>query len=189
LSGGRIDSVNLSYLPLHLLQALPGEPSDSTVRTQLRVLEEKGHVRHEEHGLRYVYVPEVAAPAELPVEMSAFKAQQFRWAKGSLQVGVGVAVIAAAAWQLRYRAPVRIPAAAAGFLSGVLTTSISVNGPPLALWLEADRMATLRIDDEAFRRVSSWLAERGLTAEPEQLELKGFDGTQPAYRLASPVRA
>jgi len=29
----------------------------STVRAQLRVLEEKGHVRHEEHGLRYVYAP------------------------------------------------------------------------------------------------------------------------------------
>jgi BlaI family transcriptional regulator, penicillinase repressor len=38
---------------------LPGHPSSSTVRTQLRVLEEKGHVRHEEHGLRYVYLPEV----------------------------------------------------------------------------------------------------------------------------------
>jgi predicted transcriptional regulator len=29
------------------------------VRTQLRVLGEKGHVRHEEEGLRYVYVPAV----------------------------------------------------------------------------------------------------------------------------------
>jgi predicted transcriptional regulator len=38
---------------------LPGEPSDSTVRTQLRVLEEKGHLRHEEDGLRYVYIPVV----------------------------------------------------------------------------------------------------------------------------------
>jgi predicted transcriptional regulator len=36
---------------------LPGDPSYSTVRTQLRVLESKGHVRHEEEGLRYVYVP------------------------------------------------------------------------------------------------------------------------------------
>jgi adenylate cyclase len=45
------------------------------------------------------------------------------------------------------------------------------------------------LSDEAFRRVSSWLDERGLTAEPEQLELKGFDGAQAAYRLASPVRA
>ena len=35
---------------------LPGNSSYSTVRTQLRVLEEKGHVRHEEEGLRYVYV-------------------------------------------------------------------------------------------------------------------------------------
>jgi predicted transcriptional regulator len=35
---------------------LTGEPSYSTVRTQLRVLETKGHVRHEEEGLRYVYL-------------------------------------------------------------------------------------------------------------------------------------
>jgi BlaI family penicillinase repressor len=34
-------------------------PNSSTVRTQLRVLEEKGHVRHEEHGLRFVYMPAV----------------------------------------------------------------------------------------------------------------------------------
>ena len=38
---------------------LPGSPNSSTVRTQLRVLEEKGHVRHEEVGLRYVYAPVV----------------------------------------------------------------------------------------------------------------------------------
>src|SRR5215475_6869489 len=42
---------------------LPGDPSDSTVRTQLRVLEQKGHVRHEEHGLRYIYMPAVAKSA------------------------------------------------------------------------------------------------------------------------------
>ena len=38
---------------------LPGTPNSSTVRTQLRVLEEKGHVRHDEVGLRYVYAPVV----------------------------------------------------------------------------------------------------------------------------------
>src|SRR5436190_19502587 len=43
-----------------VMEELPGNPSYSTVRTQLRVLEEKGHVRHEEEGLRYVYVPVVA---------------------------------------------------------------------------------------------------------------------------------
>lgn len=40
-----------------LMQALPGEPSDSTVRTQLRVLEGKGHVRHESEGHKFVYLP------------------------------------------------------------------------------------------------------------------------------------
>ena len=43
-----------------VLAALPGSPHYSTVRTQLRVLEEKGHVRHESDGLRYVYVPTLA---------------------------------------------------------------------------------------------------------------------------------
>jgi predicted transcriptional regulator len=43
-----------------VMEELSGDPSYSTVRTQLRVLESKGHVRHEEEGLRYVYVP--AAP-------------------------------------------------------------------------------------------------------------------------------
>src|SRR5918992_2439695 len=42
-----------------VMEDLPGDPSYSTVRTQLRVLETKGHVRHEEHGLRYIYMPTV----------------------------------------------------------------------------------------------------------------------------------
>ena len=39
------------------LDDLPWNPHSSTVRTQLRVLEEKGHVTHEEDGVRYVYIP------------------------------------------------------------------------------------------------------------------------------------
>ncbi len=42
-----------------VLGKLADQPSYSTVRAQLRILEQKGHVRHEEHGLRYVYVPTV----------------------------------------------------------------------------------------------------------------------------------
>jgi predicted transcriptional regulator len=42
-----------------ILAALPGSPSYSTVRTQLRVLESKGHVTHEADGVRYVYAPTV----------------------------------------------------------------------------------------------------------------------------------
>jgi predicted transcriptional regulator len=37
--------------------ALPDPPSYSAVRAMLRILEEKGHVRHEQDGPRYVYVP------------------------------------------------------------------------------------------------------------------------------------
>jgi cellulose synthase/poly-beta-1,6-N-acetylglucosamine synthase-like glycosyltransferase len=37
-------------------------------------------------GWRFVYLPQIVAPAELPVEMNSFKSQQFRWAKGSIQV-------------------------------------------------------------------------------------------------------
>jgi uncharacterized protein len=67
--------------------------------------------------------------------------------KEALQVAVGLAVIFAAGWQLnrrRARGPTAsgrpLPAAAgwaAGFASGALTTSISVSGPPIVLWLEA----------------------------------------------------
>src|SRR6267142_3107994 len=42
-----------------VMEELPGDSSYSTVRTQLRVLEEKGHVTHQEEGLRYVYTPAV----------------------------------------------------------------------------------------------------------------------------------
>jgi predicted transcriptional regulator len=42
-----------------VMEELPGDPSYSTVRAQLRVLEDKGHVNHEEEGLRYVYAPAV----------------------------------------------------------------------------------------------------------------------------------
>jgi uncharacterized protein len=67
--------------------------------------------------------------------------------KEVLQVIVGLAVIGAGAWQLRARRSARserrradMPAAvgwAVGFMSGTMTTSISVSGPPIVLWLEA----------------------------------------------------
>jgi predicted transcriptional regulator len=53
-----------------VMERLSGNPAYSTVRAQLRVLEEKGHLVHEEHGLRYVYLPKV--PREV-VRKSALK--------------------------------------------------------------------------------------------------------------------
>ena len=40
-----------------VLAALPAPPGYSAVRALLRILEEKGHVRHRSEGARYVYVP------------------------------------------------------------------------------------------------------------------------------------
>ena len=42
--------------------------------------------RAQMRGWRFVYRPDLVCPAELPVEMNAFKTQQQRWAKGSVQV-------------------------------------------------------------------------------------------------------
>ena len=48
--GGRLTAAEVH-------QRLPDAPSYSAVRALLRVLEQKGHVRHQEEGLRYVYLP------------------------------------------------------------------------------------------------------------------------------------
>jgi cellulose synthase/poly-beta-1,6-N-acetylglucosamine synthase-like glycosyltransferase len=48
------------------------EDLDLSYRTQLR-------------GWKFHFVPDLVVPAELPVEMNAFKSQQHRWAKGSIQ--------------------------------------------------------------------------------------------------------
>jgi len=46
-------------------EALPDPPSYSTVRALLRILEEKGHLRHREDGPRYIF-----APTEAPEKAS-----------------------------------------------------------------------------------------------------------------------
>ncbi|HEY7726032.1 MAG TPA: cellulose synthase family protein [Anaeromyxobacteraceae bacterium] len=51
------------------------EDLDLSYRAQLR-------------GWRFVFLQQVVAPAEIPVEMNAFKTQQHRWAKGSIQTAM-----------------------------------------------------------------------------------------------------
>ena len=43
-----------------VLAALPDPPGYSAVRALLRILEEKGHIRHRREGARYVYVPRMS---------------------------------------------------------------------------------------------------------------------------------
>ncbi|MDQ3263241.1 MAG: glycosyltransferase family 2 protein [Myxococcota bacterium] len=41
--------------------------------------------RAQTRGWKFIFLPEVITPAEVPVDMNAFKSQQHRWAKGSVQ--------------------------------------------------------------------------------------------------------
>jgi adenylate cyclase len=47
----------------------------------------------------------------------------------------------------------------------------------------AAKAGEIVLSDEAHRRVAAWLSQHGLEAMREPLELKGFDGPQPAWRL------
>ena len=88
-----------------VMEELPGETTYSTVRTQLRVLEEKGHVRHEEVGLRYVYMPAVARTAareEIVELLARYAARDFR------DIGHKAIYVANSVRTSLYRPPSRI---------------------------------------------------------------------------------
>jgi cellulose synthase/poly-beta-1,6-N-acetylglucosamine synthase-like glycosyltransferase len=53
------------------------EDTDLSYRAQLK-------------GWKFIYLQDVECPAELPVEMTAFKTQQARWAKGLMQTGMKI---------------------------------------------------------------------------------------------------
>ena len=42
-----------------VMESLPDPPSYSAVRAMLRILEEKGHIRHEQDGAKYVFMPKL----------------------------------------------------------------------------------------------------------------------------------
>jgi BlaI family transcriptional regulator, penicillinase repressor len=71
---------------MEVMAELPDDTSYSTVRTQLRVLERKGHARHEEHGLRFIYMPAVPRSA---ARRSALKHLVETFFDGSVERVVG----------------------------------------------------------------------------------------------------
>jgi BlaI family transcriptional regulator, penicillinase repressor len=68
---------------------LPDDPSYSTVRTLLRILEEKGHLKHREDGQRYVYIPTRTRAAE---SKTALKRVVQTFFEGSLAAAVAALV-------------------------------------------------------------------------------------------------
>lgn len=56
---------------------------------------------------RFLFLPDLITPAELPVEMNAFKNQQHRWAKGSIQT---CKKVLPAVWRANFSLPIKIEA-------------------------------------------------------------------------------
>jgi BlaI family transcriptional regulator, penicillinase repressor len=69
--------------------ALPDQPSYSTVRTLLRILENKGHLKHREDGPRFIYMPTKTRAAE---SKSALKRVVKTFFSGSLADAVAALV-------------------------------------------------------------------------------------------------
>jgi predicted transcriptional regulator len=63
-----------------VMKDLSGNTHLSTVRTQLRILEEKGYLKHKEEGLRYVYLPVLG---QHKVKQSALKQLMDNFFQGS----------------------------------------------------------------------------------------------------------
>ncbi len=103
-------------------------------------------------GWRFEYLPQLAAPAELPAHMNAFKSQQFRWAKGSVQVArklLGPVLGAPLPWRTKLEAffhlTQNVPYLVTLVLA-VLTVPVLVVAPEAQpRWLELSLAAPLAI--------------------------------------------
>jgi len=62
-------------------------------------------------GWRFVYLPDLTVPSELPVDVNGFKSQQFRWAKGSIQTArklLGRILRSALPWKVKLEAAIHL---------------------------------------------------------------------------------
>ena len=84
------------------------EDTDLSYRAQLR-------------GWRFLYLPRVEAPSELPVDMTSFQAQQARWAKGLIQTAKKVLPVL-----LRSNQPLKVKAEACFHLTGNISYPLMV---------------------------------------------------------------
>ena len=70
---------------VEVLADLPDPPTKTAVRTLLRILEDKGHLRHRQEGLAYIYVP---ARSRTQAAKSAFRRVLHTFFEGSLEKAV-----------------------------------------------------------------------------------------------------
>jgi predicted transcriptional regulator len=70
---------------MEVMESLPDPPSYSAVRAMLRLLEEKGHLRHEQDGPRYIFKPTLARDR---AKKSALKQMLQTFFDGSIEQAV-----------------------------------------------------------------------------------------------------
>lgn len=115
-------------------------------------------------------VHDSAEPDVLPAE--AALALRDKAALMDLPIGIGIAV------------------GPAGVTRSVGDSNVSVLGGATNLAARLQTAAAggeILLSNQAFRRVAAWLSERGLSAEPQELELKDFERPQPTFRLRASV--
>ncbi len=116
-------------------------------------------------GWRFVFLPDVVAPAELPVEMNAFKLQQHRWAKGSMQACrklLRSVLRARLPWRVRLEAALHLTAnvnyllvlALALLVVPAIAARTGPGGDPSTLWIDAACFAAAAVSVSTFYGVS-----------------------------------
>ena len=151
------------------------EDLDLSYRAQLR-------------GWKFLFLPNLVTPAEVPVEMNAFKSQQHRWAKGSIQTCRKVLP-----YLLQSDLPVKVKAEAFFHLTAnfnyllmivALDPHVPGDGRPLQHGLDRDaahRRAALRGGDDVGGQFLRVLSARGVSG----LASRGSSTCRWSWRSAS----
>ena len=116
-------------------------------------------------GWHFVYLPDVTAPAELPVTMADFKTQQHRWAKGSIQTArklLPTLLTSALPWKVKSEAVAHLCANVAYPLMTVLALLVP---PSLLVRYRWEGVWTGWMDAVAFALATVSVAVFYLTAE------------------------
>jgi cellulose synthase/poly-beta-1,6-N-acetylglucosamine synthase-like glycosyltransferase len=105
-------------------------------------------------GWRFLFLPQVTVPAELPVDVNAFKRQQFRWAKGSVQTArklLGEILRSPFGWRVKLEALIHLTCNAAYLLMVGLSVLVF---PAMLLRADTDWPLLLLVDLPLFLTAS-----------------------------------
>jgi cellulose synthase/poly-beta-1,6-N-acetylglucosamine synthase-like glycosyltransferase len=105
-------------------------------------------------GWKFLFLPQVTVPAELPVDVNAFKRQQFRWAKGSIQTArklLGKILRSPWGWRVKLEAMIHLTCNAAYLLMVGLSLLVF---PAMLLRADTDWPLLLLVDLPLFLTAS-----------------------------------